>query len=377
MTPTQSVSLYRRCKQMWRAGRQIRKEYKLALGRKLFDRRVSSESFDPALVNSIVLMRWDDKIGDNLMATIFVDGIKAVRPDIRITYITGKVGVELLQQCAAIDHLEVCGRRSWRAAWKLGQRFSGFDLVVEPQTSMSSVELFALRRLKGKHYMGFDKADYRLFDVAIPLQARHFTDRYAAAARLVTQKEVVPEFYLPAGEKEKRVAQEFWGRAPAGQVKVLVNLFGSARHRCFSLADAERLLRHWLGRAPEHYLVLLSVPGRAEMLRELAGRIASERVQQSPEPPTLALSCALARSADLIFSPDTAMVHIAIALRKPLVAVYRESEENTAEWGPRGDNVAVVHTRVAQGRHDRVNVAEFDFNDFDSALQESVQGLLG
>ncbi|MDC9596831.1 glycosyltransferase family 9 protein [Xenorhabdus anantnagensis] len=44
--------------------------------------------------------------------------------------------------------------------------------------------------------------------------------------------------------------------------------------------------------------------------------------------------------SDLIISPDTSIVHISAAYKKPLVAIYQDIESNKTLWGP-GYNEAV------------------------------------
>ena len=163
---------YNKIRQAWRAVRRRRKDLQLQIAKLILDRRAHGKPFKPADLRKIALFRWDDKIGDCLMATLFVNAVKQARPDIHITFITGQHGAELLAGFADLDELKICGKRSWATAWQLRRMHDTFDLVVEPGSGISALELYALSGLKTQHVMGFGKADYAMFDVPIPELAK-------------------------------------------------------------------------------------------------------------------------------------------------------------------------------------------------------------
>jgi ADP-heptose:LPS heptosyltransferase len=66
--------------------------------------------------------------------------------------------------------------------------------------------------------------------------------------------------------------------------------------------------------------------------------------------------------ADLVVSPDTAIVHLACALKKDLIAVYRSDtglEKNSLIWKPYGNRYKMV---LAQSLNSEL---EADINNFD------------
>tara|TARA_B110000914_G_scaffold221030_1_gene232089 strand:- start:97 stop:1245 length:1149 start_codon:yes stop_codon:yes gene_type:complete len=356
-----SSSLYQSFKRWWRRVRQYRKDAQLALARVIFDHRQSARSYDPSEAKHIAVFRWDDKLGDSIMATLFVDAVSRERPDIEITYITGKQGVSLLGGWSAINNLIVCGRRGWKTAWSLRKLKGKYDLVLELGSGMSAYELFALRQLRAKHYLSYGKQDYALFDLNVGDDAIHFPQRYLAAASIAVGRSVEGHFYLPESKDARRIAQDYIRSKPEQSTKALINLFAAGKHRSFTDEDAEEFLRWWLGQWPDIELMLLSVPGREEQLDRLLTAIGSMRISRTPFPASIELTVALAKEADLVFSPDTAVVHIVAALGCPMIAVYRLKGQEFDAWHPWGSKARVLFNRQAVDKYDRVPAADFSW----------------
>jgi len=357
-------------KRWWRRLREYRKALQLAIACYFLDRRQSNEPFDPALAKRVAVFRWDDKLGDTIMATLFVDALSKARPDIDIVYITGKQGRSLLQFWTPITQLVVVGRRGWKTAWGLRRIESGFDVVVELSSGMSAYELFALRQLRGRHYLGYQKQGYKLFDLNVADEHRHFAKRYLAAAALVAGKEVSGEFYLPDPGPAEDIVAQYVGAKPAGTHRVLINLFAAGKHRSFNMLDAYKFLNWWLETWPNVYIMLLTVPGRDAQLEELVARIGSARLDRTPGPPSIELTLAMIGAADLVVSPDTALVHMVAALDRPQIAIYRQQGPEFDAWHPVSKNTHVLFNKPATSRFDRPVAADFSWSDLQTKVNE-------
>lgn len=360
----------RRVRQSWRKARAQRDRQRLALAKRLLRRRRDGGPFNPNEISNIGLFQWDDKLGDTLMATRFVNAVKTARPEIELTFITGPIGEAMLRDFSAIDNIEVCRRKDWVTAGRLGKIDKDFDLVMDLTTNMSAVRLFALKRLNAFHYMGYEQHDHEFFDVQVAKEARHFADRYLAAAEAIVGPVSAPAYFLPESESATATVERFLADIPANRTRVLINLFAGGKHRSFSSNEAEVLLRWWLNLRPDCFLMLLSVPGKGKELDELTRRIGSADACPTPTPPSVDLTVALTRAADVVFSPDTATVHIAAALEKPLIAVFTAKERNLAEWGPHYPAARIVLTQPSQNRYDEVGINTFSRDQLRQAIDD-------
>ena len=60
---------------------------------------------------------------------------------------------------------------------------------------------------------------------------------------------------------------------------------------------------------------------------------------------------ALIADADLVISPDTSVVHMAAAWRKPLVAIYKDVRMNNRLWAPGYDNARQIIVKCGKVHH--------------------------
>jgi ADP-heptose:LPS heptosyltransferase len=106
--------------------------------------------------------------------------------------------------------------------------------------------------------------------------------------------------------------------------------------RDWAPAHCAEVLALLLKRHADLSVLLTPAPGKAGSTREVARRLANPRVHVAPTLP-LAELAALVRRAVAVISPSTALVHLASALERPVVALYApELPTDVALWLPRG-----------------------------------------
>ncbi|WP_115717008.1 glycosyltransferase family 9 protein [Gallaecimonas mangrovi] len=351
---------------IWRSQRNKRKAKKLKAAQAKWDKRFSDQSFSSDKIHKVALLRWDDKLGDAITSTVFISAITKHRPDIEVTILTGKVSAQLFVNIPGNVKVEVLDKRSWDTAKSLSYYKENFDLVIELGSRLGDRDLFALYQLQAPHYLGFDKDDYQIFDQTLPTTHKHFVDRYLAAARLLCPESPLErKFYILKDNTTEHQAEVFFYNLATTGPKVVLNLFGSALHRQFKEIEAKELINWWHEQFPEHQLILLRVPGKDLMLEKLA---AETTALLTPTPASLALTMAILRQTDLVFSPDTSVVHFAGALNKPLVTVYNNDQNNFREWAPISDNNSVIFSRSPAFLHEKINVSDFDKSQLKEAI---------
>ena len=365
-------------KQWWRALRQRRKQWQLRMALKFLDKKTADQAFNASAIKKVAVFRWDDKLGDTFVSTVFANAVKKHRPDIHLTYLVGKHTQQLLRDCPAIDQLMNVGKRSLKTAKVLKKQNHGYDLVVDMSSNMSALDFTALKNLKAKHYLGFNKSTYNLFDVNVLPPHNHFVERYLAAAKIITNQPASAVYFIPSiDSKTKQTIEKFRHEQLKDQPFTLINLFASGKHRNFSQANAQKLI-HWfldnyLQHKPQGVLALLRVPGQDVFLEKLVTDVNSTQVVMTPTPVSIPLSFALIKEAQLVVSPDTALVQFCNALTLPLVAIYQNNDKNFAEWKPLNSNAQVVFTRPLRTAYDRANIAEFSFSQLALAVEKQKQ----
>ena len=345
----------------------------LSLARCLLNIRTAPrEVYNPSAVRKILIL-LPDSIGESLMATVFINLVKVQRPDIEITVASGSTTRAMLAGCDAVDQFISTDetarprRRMKLLADEIRKRQEEFCLVVEMRIKLNPRILACLARIGGQHYLGYDKHDYKVFDLNVPHSPTlHTSERWLAAAEIaVGQSFQKPDrlhqvFSLPVDE-DVELEVDAWLAANAGSgPRILLNFYAKASNRSFRHVEAMKLLRLWRTKFPNHLLLLLPVPSHESDVEKMAAELNDPKVVVAPSPLLLATSVALARRVDLIFTPDTGMVHIASALNTPVVAIYRDNPENFEQWKPLSDRQGVIYTRPPTSPHHRVYVHEFD-----------------
>ncbi|MCS3434144.1 glycosyltransferase family 9 protein [Klebsiella sp. BIGb0407] len=131
------------------------------------------------------------------------------------------------------------------------------------------------------------------------------------------------DLHLPAGVFED--VKKF-NETNGPNKKILINIFAGNNDRCISQKQLETIIHNLLAKHSDIHIVLLD--HREEIKISLP-----EKVVINPFK-TLYHVMALVHEADLIISPDTSIVHISAAWKKPLVAIYKNIISNNKLWSP-------------------------------------------
>ena len=206
-------------------------------------------------------------------------------------------------------------------------------------------------------------------------EVEHTSERWLAASQAITgrieqpSKRLTPQdFCFPVNAREHEIDQ--WQETlPPSRARILFNLYGSSPHRSFQYPEALKLLRLWLERFPDDLLQLLPIPGHEREVKQLEAEINNKQVVVAPSPLSLPASFTLTRRADLVFTPDTGMVHIASSLNTPIIAIYDDNAQNFSEWKPLSDLQTVIFTRPPTAPHERVSIHEFDYAEMWTAVE--------
>lgn len=344
-------------------------------------RKVPAEAYQPEKIRSILVPLPGDAIGESLMTTLFLKTVKAHRPDIEITVASGPQTASLFSDCDSVDNFISVGNRTMSPKTRMKvlieeiRKKERFDLVADMRTRLDVRTFSFLRKINARHYLGHAKNNYTLFNLNVSPEVQHTSERWLAASQIIagqieqSSKCLTPQdFCFPANAKEHEINQ--WQETlPPSRARILFNLYGSSPHRSFQYLEALKLLRLWLKRFPDDLLQLLPIPGHEHEVKRLAEEIGDRQVVVAPSPLSLPTSFTLTRRADLVFTPDTGMVHIASSLNTPIIAIYDDNPQNFQEWKPLSDLQTVIFTRPPTAPHERVSIHEFDYAEIWTAVE--------
>lgn len=308
---------------------------------KLLGRAPFAAEYAPQQVHSILLLRNDNKLGDALVSSVLLRGLKKLFPSACIDVVAGKSNSVILRANSAVSavYLATEGFASL-ASCGFNLRRKRYDLYLDLDEKPTLSSLLFLKLLKPQWAFGFNREKYPLYNLTqmLDLSACHITARYGACLRFLGYKGYFdPSYEINLPESAQEAARQFLSSLPPGGRLIIINPLAASRHRSFS---AEQIL----GLAalfPADTFVLV---GQADRLHKwLNKRILLPHMFMFTA--GLMEAASLAQKAQVLLTPDTFWVHLACALRLPSVAVYQgkaTATGNFAVWRPLAPQVKAL-----------------------------------
>jgi heptosyltransferase-2 len=270
---------------------------------------------------NILLVRFSS-IGDIVLTTPVVRAIRARHPAARITYVVREDLADLLRHNPRIDRLITWRHREPLRPLAQLLRQEEWTHRIDLHGSLRSLQL---RRLVGGEWTGYPK--HRLQRTLLIATRRRLggslgpiVRRYAMAARDldITLDDRPAEVFVSV--EAQQAANHFLASHRLGRTRRLLALVPGAAHftKRWPAEHWAALVDHL---SPTNDLVILggeSERGLAQSLAERGhGSVASAAGEFS-----LLGSAALLRKATAVVAGDTGLMHIATAVRTPVIALY-------------------------------------------------------
>lgn len=317
----------------------------------------------------IVILRTDGKLGDSITSTYLLSGLKMLFPKVHITVVSAPEFKNLFWGLA--DDYQAFKLKFSNALRFVQKNKQTYDILINTSHILSPSSILLSRFIPATKKIAFLNQEWKMFSdhVEFNVNTDHITERYNALLRLLSSKALPNLTYTyPLEPNAKIKVQELLAERNAQhpyKQLIVVNSFAGARLRNLSLTTMQSLITGLTQAIPECLIVSIGNVGDLRIIN---------RWQNDLENPqwtyfnygSLDFNAALVARADLVISPDTSIVHMACALKKKLVAIYREdwtSEKNRQIWGPFGTSFAVVEApkqslQNEDGDINTVNISE-------------------
>lgn len=284
----------------------------------------------------IVFLR-PGKLGDMLVATPLFHALKSELPHIHVSVICSKYNHIIIKNCPDIHNVKVVNFNSLsELASLLGWiKKNRVDMVIDltPGISRTSTILSCFLRMAGIKTAGMHKSEFsRFFDVNIDPHGMHIIERNRVLLETVLQYQFKNLDFHPliySTERQASAAADFIQMVGKEKITIGVNLSAGRRERQWRYENYSNLafLIH------EHYSesvrVILFAHGEQKQWAEKISRETGFHVAPSSDIQTIA---EILRFCRFLFTPDTAFLHLASAVKIPVVALYCTAGENLIRW---------------------------------------------
>ena len=313
-----------------------RDKWRRKLGIWLFDRhRPACEPGQP--FKRVVLVRWDAKWGDAIVSSFIFREWRRAYPGIQLDVITSPVMAGLFRDHFAADNVyETVKRPSYTELKTLAKALGPADLLVHLSKSLKMKDLYFLSQVDCRMIAGLDDQIGMInLKLGSATRSMHFTEKFS---RLLEQTGVCvhnTDYQVPVDILAQQRVAHFLENIP-GPLLIL-NPYGSGQARRLRPDTIKQLIACIRQARDDVRIGILSTPDTQDEVSRLCQELASDKVFYYPDSRTIYDAIALVSRADWVVSVDTAIVHIAVGLKRPLLAIYNPDKENFAEWGPNSD----------------------------------------
>ena len=325
--------------------KKLRNILRVYIAKALWDSRARREA-DLTSAKTVLLMRNEGAIGDVVVDSALVKCLH--KAGMTVDFLLTKSNSQVMRDNPYIRHIyEAENVDSAAYLRKFTHNVpqsvinelanNKYDIVINPSLFDIPVHrMLLLRQIKARSVLGFNKwpsiNHYTRsfdFDCANWHVSKTFT---LIADYLQLDKKYLQSYDLHIPENVEHEVRDYLA-SKSGR-NVVINIFAGHPDRSMSQEQLATLLTRLREEYPAINIILLD--HRNEIRLSLP-----EKVSVNPFK-TLHHCMALIAQADLVISPDTSVVHMAAAWKKPLVAVYKDVRMNNRLWAPGYDRARQI-----------------------------------
>ena len=274
-------------------------------------------------------------IGDIVHALPAAAALAEAFPRARIHWVVEKRHAMLLEGNPHLDHVVVLDTLEWRrhltatATWReIGTGVSDlrrtvYDAALDFQGLWKSAVVAWLSRAQER--IGFAARSLREPSAGVlytqqvsPPEHVHVVEENLALVERLGARTEHWQFPLPRNDEDDAYVDRQIAALDSENF-IIVNPGGGWRTKCWSPENYAALIRQWAGARPEPIL-LTGSPAEEPLIGEILQNAGSKRAHYVPT--TLVQFIALARRARLFVGGDTGPLHLAAAVRAPIVGIY-------------------------------------------------------
>ncbi|MGV6480302.1 glycosyltransferase family 9 protein [Pantoea agglomerans] len=345
--------------------KEVKLEARMSIAKLLWDKR-KKVSFEPDSVKTILLVRNEGKVGDIIVSMPLIRSLH--QAGYAVDLLVTEDCYDVIKYSPFIRHIYKSGNCSYnhylksfyhtvsKATMKKLNR-NKYDLIIDPCLSETPVHRMKLfRDINARFVIGLNKkSDISHYTVSVPYknEKQHVTELLSLISKSIGVKATgnftyslhFPDVVLD----EVRRFLSPW----ESKKKIIINAFAGTPERNFSQQQLLEMINMINNDSRE--VKIITLDHRNEIAVPLP-----ENVVKNPFY-TLHHVMALIKESDMVITPDTSIVHISAAWKKPLIAVYKNAPNNNM-WAPGYENAShiIVHDDKTS---DAENIPERIFNE--------------
>lgn len=331
--------------------------------------------------NKIVFVRWDAKLGDTIVKSWVLREIKKYRPDLQIIVIAPQSFMAMYLNDLGADEVVVSPKKiSFADVRRIAQAVGPVQYVVHLSEHLKPKDIYLLSKIDSKYVMGLDdEVECINIKIGALTRGKHFADKVGMLMQHMGISAYDQSYVVPFEQAAQARTDAWWPKGPV----IAFNPLGRGNARQLSLLTAQLIIEHMLKVTRADILILIDPSQRlfAQTLKSKASQ--SHRLLLPPDNPnaqTFNDLFACVRRSQAMVSADTATVHIASGLGKPVFAFYNpkqnELDFSFSNWSPNSPLAVCQLARRSQPQTiNAIDLGEFEvlfagfLNDYAPSLK--------
>lgn len=291
--------------------------------------------------NCRILLLRQDRIGDVIVSTPILRALREKYPEARMDILLGDNNIAVQNLALAYCNTVWQYSKSFPALLGLVRslRRVRYDVVIDLIDNASVTSSLIIRTSGARFSVGIEKENAAAYSHVVPLLDRtewHIVHRIAQLLLPfgIDPAKVNLELSYPLSERDILFAQT---RLPTKQrqYRLGINLSGRGKEMYWGRENFSWLIEQMQSAFPTFEILLLGLPEYAQEAEAIhAATEAQGNVHIAPKAASLHEFAAMLHECDAVFTPDTSVVHLAAAWKRPTVVLFVFNEFGIAHWTP-------------------------------------------
>lgn len=325
---------------------------------------IKGEKLNMDRVKSVIIMRTDGKIGDMVITSFLFREIKKKYPHIKLGLLSRGEATQIARFNPYIDKIYLYEKGQEKIIAKEIAK-DGYDVLVDFSTMLRVYQMKLIYLSNAKINIGVEKYGWKLFDFSYKKDTQtHITNTYKNLLKIFDIDNPSLEYEIYSSEKIKKEIQNILNGWNNPKKLVVLNPYAASKHRSFNKNKIIEIAKKILVDV-DNTLVIIGENSKEQEINSIIDELNSNRVFYPKLSGILAVS-ELISYASYVITPDTSIVHIGVAKKIPMTAVYRadtEDDINSKFWGPNSKNVKIIFSKdraLKKGDETDINMFEVE-----------------
>lgn len=297
------------------------------------------------------------RIGDLVTTTPLIRALAEINDDIKIDVRVKKGCDSLLWNHPRINKIWILDNdrkikilknfKILQSFFEIRKTGVKYDLYFDFSDNIHLYHLLGIRILNPKYVIGnyrtekfgIKKDELTLFDRYIKEDENdHLVDIHMKALASFELYNSDKKYELYLGELEEKYKNYF----NKNKINIIFNFLGSSQSKSLSKEDVEYFFKGIPKISDKIELHILTTPKIYEDIKLKLEELQIKNIKLLPKTNNILEATAIIKYADMLFSVDTGVVHIASVYNIPIVAIYPEDRDALIVFAPKSDITIVI-----------------------------------